>query len=334
MTRAMTNQRTSRTVAGMACAAALVLGLGACGDEVPGSGSVPTQPTDDGAGDSAAPEPTSADSTEEPPAETTTETAAPTPPPAETATETETAPETAPETETGDGGEDEEAGQGQALVQEYADLLAAGDAEGAFEMLSEESEAYYYEPAELTDSPGMADMIGDISTSGDVRWTSRPAYPETHNSAEAVTAWGTDSEGTPFAYGWAARTTNDGEWVVDQDRFEVSAGQSRVAWLNPGSSMDDPTLIEPGLAPLFGLTKVEGIENVAVNATIDEGEMFVGEALTELPTEGVVQYELTEFDYGTLDPTAPHALTVAFVAEDEPFVHVQAAGFTLPADRR
>lgn len=326
MTRSMTNRPTTRALVGMTLAAALGVGLSACGDEAPESGSTPTDAIDGG---DVQDEPTEGDGTEETVTETVTETVAP--PAEETEAETETVSATSGDDEGADDGDTEGDGEGQALVQEYTDLLLAGDAEGAYGMLSAESEAYFVEASELIESAGMPEMIEDLSSSENLQWTSRPAYEETYNSAQAVTAWGNDADGEPFAYAWAARTTDDGEWVVDQDRFEVSTGANRVAWLNPGAG-EDPTLINADEAPLFGLTTVEGIENVAVNATVDGGDVFVGDLLTELPTEGVVQYELTGFDYGTLDPNSPHALTVAFVAEDEPFVHVQATGFTLSVD--
>lgn len=220
--------------------------------------------------------------------------------------------------------------EGLALVQDYTDLLAAGDADAAFAMLSEESKAYFDSPESLLESPGMPQMVEFLAGAGNQQWASREAYPETYRSERAVTVWGENIEGTPFAYGWAARLTDDGEWVIDQDRFETGTGTGRVAWLNPGVSMDDPHLVEPELPLLFGLTKMEGVQNVAVNASVDDGDMFIGEDLTELPTEGVVQYELTDFDVPGLAPNEPHALTTVFVAEDAPFVHVQVAGFALP----
>lgn len=220
-----------------------------------------------------------------------------------------------------------EADPGLALVQEYTGLLTDGDAEAAHALLSQESTAYFETPESLLDSPGMPEMIEDIAGSEGAQWTWREAYPETHRSERAITIWGENADGLPFAYAWAARTTDDGQWVIDQDRFASQTGLGRVLWLNPGASLDDPHLADPHLPIWFGLSRYVGVENVAVNASIDDGDMFIGDTLLEMPGEGYVQYELIDFDVPGLTKSEPHALTVAFVAEDAPFVHVQATGF-------
>ncbi len=67
--------------------------------------------------------------------------------------------------------------------------------------------------------------------------------------------------------------------------------------------------------------------NVAVTASVDDGTG--PEPLTELPTDSAVQYELGDQEVTGLDDGV-HALTVSWVAEDEPFVHVRATPVTLP----
>lgn len=329
MTRTMTHHRTSRAVAGVALAATLGLGLTACGDEAPEAGSAPTETTsDDGAAGSAAPEPAE-EETAETVTETVTESAAPAPPPeeTETATETETVSASAPAD--GDGV------RGGAVVQEYTEKLAGGNAEEAHAMLSEESKSYFPAPDGLLDSPEMAEMIEDIAGSQDVLFHSRPAFEEAHDGAEAVTAWGTNGDGETFAYGWAVRYDDDGAGpvVLDQDRFEVSTGIGRISWMNPGSVYeDDPTLINSEQPLSFALLKESNPEIAAVNASIDDGDLLTGDDLNELPTDGAQQYEVIGFDVTSLDPNAPHGMTVAWVAEDAPFVHVQSTGMVYSPD--
>lgn len=292
---------TGRTTALAALTAELALLLSSRGgqqpDPDPGSSATAGSPTTSGPAPGST-STTSASSTTTPPSETTSATAAPEPSAAATD-----------------------------VVQSYLGLLAHGMPEEAFALLSPESHSYFRDAPTLSADRELQQVVERMGVS-ETTWAARPAYEETHASEMVVTVWGQTQDGAPFAYAWGVRTLDDGEWVIDQDLIGPYTGEGRISWLNPGVSVpEQPHLVNPESPLMFALLKERDVTNVAVTASVDDGAG--PEPLTELPTDGAVQYELSDHDVTGLDDGV-HALTVSWVAEDEPFVHVQATPVSLP----
>jgi hypothetical protein len=292
---------TSRTTALAALMAGLALMLSSRGgqqpDPDPGSSATAGSPTTSGPAPGST-STTSASSTTTPPSETTSATAAPEP---------------------SDAAID--------VVQSYLGLLAHGMPEVAFALLSPKSHSYFRDAPTLSADRELQQVVERIGVS-ETTWAARPAYEETYASEMVVTVWGQTQDGAPFAHAWGVRTLDDGEWVIDQDLIGPYTGEGRISWLNPGVSVpEQPHLVNPASPLMFALLKERDVTNVAVTASVDDGAG--PEPLTELPTDGAVQYELSDHDVTGLDDGV-HALTVSWVAEDEPFVHVRATPVSLP----
>lgn len=306
-----------RAALGALPVAALVL-MSACGSDEPEVEPVET----------SAEEPTDTEPSTEPAEETTDDTETTQAPPTEGSvptgeqptteeptTEDPTTEDSAPTTEDGPA---EGAGDAPTFAQEYVDLVAAGDAATAYGMLSPESMVYFPDQ-EVFESNGIAGLQEDLSnTSGEPQMALRSAYQETHDSAQVVSLWGEDDDGEPWAHAFAIRKLDGASWVVDQD-ITPSTGANRLNWLNPGIQEGVPEWqVNPDQPITFALLK-EGGPNVAVTASINDGDE-VSQQLTELPTDGAVMYELSD----SALPDGVNVVTASWVAEDDPFVHSSA----------
>lgn len=309
-----------RVAMGALPVAALVL-MTACGSEEepevePPPAAASEDPTDSEPSTEPAEETTDAEPTTEEPTE---EPSAPAPTTEEPTTEAPTTEEPTTEEPTGSDPTTQEppaegAGDGEAFAQQYVDLVAAGDTAGAYGMLSPEAMTYYPDETVFEEN-GIAGLAEDLANAnGEPQMAIRPAYEETHNSAQVVTLWGATTEDEPWAQSFAIRKLDGASWVVDQE-ITPSTGDSRLNWLNPGIQEGvEEWMINPDQPLSFALLK-QGGPNTAVTASINDGDG--SQELTELPTDGAVMYELTgaELNDGF------SAITASWVAEDEPFVH-------------
>lgn len=209
---------------------------------------------------------------------------------------------------------EEGAADGEAFAQQYVDLVAAGDTTGAYGMLSPEAMAYYPDET-VFEQNGIAGLAEDLANAnGEPEMAIRPAYEETHDSAQVVTLWGATTDDEPWAQSFAIRKLDGASWVIDQE-ITPSTGDNRLNWLNPGIQEGvEEWMINPDQPMSFALLK-NGGPNTAVTASINDGDG--SQELTERPTDGAVIYELTgaELNDGF------SAITASWVAEDEPFVH-------------
>ncbi|WP_256839521.1 hypothetical protein [Ornithinimicrobium faecis] len=212
---------------------------------------------------------------------------------------------------------EEGAGDAEAFAQEYIDLVASGDAAGAYGMLSPEAMVYYPDQTVFEEN-GIADFSEDLANAGDEpSFHIRPAYEETHDSAQVVSLLGFDeASGEPWAHTFAIRKLDGASWVVDQE-ITPSTGQNRLNWLNPGIQEGvSEWQVNPDQPMSFALLK-NGGPNTAVTASINDGD---GVPLTERPTDGAVMYDLTDAEL-----TEGYSIIAAsWVAEDAPFVHTSA----------
>lgn len=302
--------------------------LSSCGTEepevtTPSASDPATTPTEatptDAAPTSAEPEETTEPTSEEPSESTTTSAEPTTEAPTTEEPTTEEPTSEAPTSTEPDEGAGDPATMGLEMVQEYAGLVTSGDIEGAYGMLSPES-LVYYPDSEVFESNGVPGLAEDLSSaSGEPQWAIRPAYEETHDSAQVVSVWGEDEVGGPFAYAWAVRKLDGSSWVIDQE-ITPSTGGPRLNWLNPGNpEFGEPWAVNPDSPIMFALLK-KGGPNAAVTASIDDGQLGSQE-LVELPTDGSVMYEFSD---STIAEDGFSVATVSFVAEDDPFVHTSA----------
>lgn len=218
----------------------------------------------------------------------------------------------------------EGAGDGEAFAQQYIDLVASGDAAGAYGMLSPEAMVYYPDQTVFEEN-GIAGLSEDLANaSGEPQMAIRSAYEETHDSAQVVSLWGENADGEPWAQSFAIRKLDGASWVVDQE-ITPSTGQNRLNWLNPGiqEGVEEWT-VNPDQPMMFALLK-NGGPNVAVTASVNDGDE-VSQQLNELPTEGAVMYELSDSEL----PDGANVVTASWVAEDEPFVHTSATAAMNP----
>lgn len=205
--------------------------------------------------------------------------------------------------------------EGLEQVQSYVESVEAGDYEGAYEMLSPEA-LVYFPDVSVFEENGVPDLADDLAGApNEPQWAIRPAYEETHDSAQVVSLWGADGDNEPFAYAFAVRKLDGATWVIDQE-ITPSTGQDRLNWINPGSQEGlEEWMINPENPMLFALLKDSG-PHTAVTASINESE---GLPLNELPTDGAVMYELdAELNDGY------SVIAASWVAEDDPFVHTSA----------
>lgn len=320
--RAGRRRGTRRTALAALPVAALV--LSACGSEDPEveapatseEEAADTEPTTDDA------EPTTDDTGE---SEEPTADPQPTADPIEPTSEEPTTEEPSPEDPTTEEPPEEGAGDGADFAQQYVDLVASGDAAGAYGMLSPEAMVYFPDQTVFEEN-GIAKLSADLAdASGEPQMAIRSAYEETHDSAQVVSLWGEDSEGEPWAQAFAIRTLDGASWVVDQE-ITPSTGENRLNWLNPGAQEDVAEwVVNPDMPISFALLKHSG-PNVAVTASINDGEVG-SQQLTERPTEGAVMYDLS--DSALSD--GPNVVTASWVAEDEPFVHTSATPAVNPS---
>src|SRR5690606_16736370 len=164
--------------------AALVLVSG-CGSEEP---EVIDPTTSADPGDAA---PTTTDAQETTEATETTE---------EPATTTEEPTTTDAPSTTDDGPPAEGVGDAMTFAEEYVELVASGDTEQAYAMLSPEAMAYFPDASAFEEN-GVAQLSADLAeASGEPEWAIRSAYEETHDSAQVVSIWGEGGDGEPFAH--------------------------------------------------------------------------------------------------------------------------------------
>lgn len=290
--------------------AALVI-LAACGTEEEPDVGAPGASTDETPGDaaptSADPEPTSQAPTDDPTQSSTGPTSEANEPPQDPTGEP-----------TGDGPPEEGTGDPTAVAEQYVELVTSGDVEGAYGMLSPEAIAYFPD-VETFEENGIADLSADLAdAAGEPQWAVRSAYEETHDGARVVSIWGEGGDGEPFAHSFAVRNLDGMSWVIDQG-ITPSTGNPRLNWLNPGIQEGvDPWVVNPDAPITFALLKDAG-PNVAVTASIDDGDE-VSQRLTERPTGGAVMYDLSDSELSD----GLHVATASWVAEDEPFVHTSA----------
>ncbi|MCK0112389.1 hypothetical protein MWU75_09595 [Ornithinimicrobium sp. F0845] len=299
--------RSRRTAVATLPIAALVL-MTACGTEEEPEVEAPTTSAEtptEAAPTTAEPEPTTeAPTTEEPTTEPTAEaTEEPTTEPAEPTSEEPPA---------------EGAGDAMTTAEQYVELVTSGDMDAAYGMLSPEAIAYFPD-VETFEENGVAELAADLAdASGEPQWAVRSAYEETHDGARVVSIWGEGGDGDPFAHAFAVRQLDGLSWVVDQG-ITPATGETRLNWLNPGIQEGvDPWVVNPDAPITFALLKDSG-PNVAVTASIDDGDE-VSQQLTERPTGGAVMYDLSDSELGD----GLHVVTASWVAEDEPFVHTSA----------
>lgn len=303
--------RARRTAMAALPVAALTL-LAACGTEEEPSVEGPT------ASDTAEVEPTTVAPTPDEPTEEPTETDEPTETEAtsEEPSEEPTSEEPTSEEPSEDPTDEPSEGAGDAMTvaENYLVFVASDNIEEAYALLSPESMAYYPDQ-ETFEQHGIAGLAEDLDNSTEEPQISiRPAYEETHDSAQVVTVWGATEDDKPWAQSFAIRKLDGASWVIDQE-ITPSTGANRLNWLNPGIQEGvEEWMINPDQPLSFALLK-KGGPNTAVTASINDGDG--SQELTELPTDGAVIYELTgaELNDGF------SAITASWVAEDAPFVH-------------